>query len=126
MKPIIAIAMLHLLTLLPFQASGDDYTNRGYTTHACELFAQDVYLASENFSQGILLTDVLVLVESASVSESKRNRLFQAVQFVWKNQLDHPVLAYTLAMGLCLKPKEYVAPMDEPWVVSPRTISGNY
>jgi hypothetical protein len=50
-----------------------------------------------------------------------KHRAFQAIQLVWKNQLDNPALAYSLAMGLCLKPKQEMAPIDDSWVTSPRT-----
>ena len=50
-----------------------------------------------------------------------KHRAFKAIQLVWKNQLDNPALAYSLAMGLCLKPKEEMAPIDDLWVTSPRT-----
>jgi len=31
------------------------------------------------------------------------------------------VMAYTLALGICLEPKKNMAPLDEPWITSPRT-----
>ena len=98
-----------------------DYTSRNYVLPACELFAQDAFQAADNFSRSADLQDMLVLIEGAPVSDEEKDRAFQAIQFVWKNQLDNPLLAYTVAMGLCLKPKQEMAPMDEPWVTSPRT-----
>ena len=98
-----------------------DYTNRNYTTYSCELFATDAYQAADNYSRGVVLQDVLELIEGVPVAESMKQRVFQAIQFVWKNQLDNPTLAYSLAMGLCLKPKQVMAPIDEPWVTSPRS-----
>ena len=65
--------------------------------------------------------DIQGLIESAPVADSTKDRVFQAIQFVWKNQLDNPVMAYDLAMGLCLKPKHKMAPIDEPWSISLRT-----
>lgn len=100
---------------------GIDYTIRNFTVNTCELFARDAYQASNNFNQGVVLQDILGLIESTSVANSTKNRAFQAIQFVWKNQLDNPTLAYNLAMGLCLKPKQKMAPMDEPWSISLRT-----
>ena len=100
---------------------GIDYTTRNYTTQSCELFAEDAYQAADTFSRGVVLQDVLELIESAPVADSMKHRVFQAIQLVWKNQLDNPTLAYSLAMGVCLKPKQEMAPMDEPWVTSPRT-----
>ena len=100
---------------------GIDYTTRNYTIHSCELFANDAYHAADSYRRSIVLQDVLKLIENAPVADSMKHRVFQAIQFVWKNQLDNPTLAYSLAMGLCLKPKQNMAPMDEPWVTSPRT-----
>lgn len=122
MKYVIANIVIWTLMLVQ-SASGQsaDYTNRNYTTNACELFAKDAYQAADNFSNGVLLQDILELIDGSPVDENKKHRAFQAIQFVWKNQLDNPSMAYTLAMGLCLKPKQEMAPLDEPWTISPRT-----
>lgn len=118
------IANLILWSLIfaqPAMGQGIDYTMRNYTTGSCELFAKDAYQAANTYSRGVVLQDVLELIENATIADSKKHRVFQAIQFVWKNQLDNSVLAYSLAMGLCLKPKQNMAPMDEPWITSPRT-----
>jgi len=98
-----------------------DYTGRNYVLPACELFARDASQAAESFNDGIALPKLLELIESVPVSDEDKDRAFQAIQLVWKNRLDNPLLAYTVAMGLCLKPKQVMAPMDEPWLTSPRT-----
>jgi len=98
-----------------------DYTGRNYVQPACEMFARDASQAAHNFSNSVALPRLLELIESSPVSTEDKDRAFQAIQFVWKNRIDNPVLAYTVAMGLCLKPKEVMAPMDEPWLTSPRT-----
>jgi len=126
MKPLLTLLSVWLLISQTATAEGVDYTNRNYTTSSCELFAKDAYQAADNFVNGVALQDILELIESAPVSDSQKHRAFQAIQLVWNNQLDNPVLAYTVAMGLCLKPKEKMAPMDEPWLTSPRTISGHF
>ena len=110
-----------MIITMPAAGQGTDYTSRNYTTPSCELFANDAYQAADNLDHGVELQDILELIDSAPVPDSEKYRAFQAIQFVWKNQLDNPVLAYTLAMGLCLKPKQEMAPIDEPWLVSPRT-----
>jgi hypothetical protein len=126
MKPLLTLLSVWLLITQTASAEGVDYTNRNYTTSSCELFAKDAYQAADNFVNGVALQDILELIESAPVSDNQKHRAFQAIQFVWSSQLDNPVLAYTVAMGLCLKPKENMAPMDEPWLTSPRTISGHF
>jgi hypothetical protein len=126
MKPILTLRSIWLFIAQAALAEGVDYTNRNYTTSSCELFAKDAYQAADNFVNGVALQDILELIESAPVSDNQKHRAFQAIQLVWNNQLDNPVLAYTVAMGLCLKPKEKMAPMDEPWLISPRTISGHF
>ena len=103
-----------------------DYTGRNYVLPACELFAKDAAQAADNFSDDVALPKLLDLIEGAPVSAEEKDRAFQAIQLVWKNQLGNPLLAYTVAMGLCLKPKHVMAPMDEPWVTSPRTISDQF
>ncbi|MFT5395259.1 MAG: hypothetical protein ACI85N_000443 [Gammaproteobacteria bacterium] len=103
------------------QGQGIDYTMRSYTTQSCELFANDAYHAANTFKRGVVLHDLLESINAVSVADSMKHRAFQAVQLVWKNQLDNPTLAYSLAMGLCLKPKKEMAPIDEPWVSSLRT-----
>ncbi len=100
---------------------GNDYTTRTYPAHSCELFAEDAYQAADTFRRGVILKDILDLIENAPVADSMKHRAFKAIQLVWKNQLDNPSLAYSLAMGLCLKPKEQMAPIDDLWVTSPRT-----
>lgn len=110
-----------LLISQPVMGQGIDYMTRNYTTQSCELFAKDAYKAADTYSRGVVLHDLLELINGTPVAESMKHRVFQAIQFVWKNQLDNPVLAYSLAMGLCLKPKQQMAPMDEPWMTSPRT-----
>ena len=102
-------------------AGNADYTNRHNTTNACELFAKDAYQAADNFDDGVVLKDILDLIDGSPVSEGKKHRAFQAIQFVWKNQIGNPVMAYTLAMGICLEPKKEMAPADDPWITSPRT-----
>lgn len=127
MKTLTAILITgSLLIALPVWAQGNDYTDRSSIPNACELFAQDAWQAADNLSQGVALPQLLSLLETAPVSDNEKERAFQAIQFVWGHQLDNPVLAYTLAMGLCLKPKHEMAPMDEPWITSPRTISGYF
>lgn len=105
----------------PILVLGNDYTTRTYTAHSCELFAEDAYQAADTFRRGVVLGDILDLIENAPVAENMKHRAFKAIQLVWKNQLDNPALAYSLAMGLCLKPKEEMAPIDDLWVTSPRT-----
>ena len=123
MNNLIALIMLvSLLITKPVHAAGVDYTSRNFTTDSCELFAKDAYQAADTFDRGVVLKDILEVIESAPVADSMKHRAFQAIQFVWKNRLDNPTLAYSLAMGVCLKPKENMAPMDEPWLTSPRTI----
>ncbi|MFT5426024.1 MAG: hypothetical protein ACI9ZT_000965 [Gammaproteobacteria bacterium] len=102
-------------------AGNADYTNRHNTTNACELFANDAYQAADNFDDGVVLKDILDLIDGSPVSKGKKHRVFQAIQFVWKNQIGNPVMAYTLAMGICLEPKKEMAPADDPWITSPRT-----
>ena len=98
-----------------------DYTNRKNTQVACELFARDAYQASDNFNDGMELGELLKVINKAPVSDSQKQRAYQAIKFVWTNHLENPVLASTLAMGLCLKPRQAMAPLDEPWIHSPRT-----
>ncbi len=105
----------------PAMGQGIDYTTRNFTAGSCELFAKDAYQAADTYRRGVVLQDVLELIESANVADSMKHRAFQAIQFVWKNRIDNSVLAYNLAMGLCLKPKQEMAPMDDPWITSPRT-----
>jgi len=122
MKTLIANLIVWLLTISqPVIGQGIDYTNRNYTTYTCELFATDAYQAADSYSRGVVLQDVLELIEGVLVVENMKQRAFQAIQFVWMNQLDNPTLAYSLAMGLCLKPKHVMAPIDDPWITSHRT-----
>ncbi|MGH8121052.1 MAG: hypothetical protein ACRESK_10605 [Gammaproteobacteria bacterium] len=122
MKHINAILIVWSLMIAPVASGAQaDYTGRNYVAPACELFAQDASQAAQNFGAGAALPELLDLIEGAPVSDDEKDRAFQAIQFVWKNRLDNPVLAYTVAMGLCLKPKQEMAPMDEPWLTSPRT-----
>tara|TARA_X000000368_G_scaffold396981_1_gene365704 strand:+ start:442 stop:789 length:348 start_codon:yes stop_codon:yes gene_type:complete len=107
--------------LNPINVLANDYTTRTYTVNSCKLFAEDAYQASDTFRRGIVLEEILNLIENAPVAGSIKHRAFQAVQLVWKNQIDNPSLAYSLAMGLCLKPKQKMAPIDDLWVTSPRT-----
>ena len=112
---------LFVMLAQPILVLGNDYTTRTYTAHSCELFAEDAYQAADTFRRGVVLGDILDLIENAPVAENMKHRAFKAIQLVWKNQLDNPPLAYSLAMGLCLKPKEEMAPIDDLWVTSPRT-----
>ena len=112
---------LFVMLAQPILVLGNDYTTRTYTAHSCELFAEDAYQAADTFRRGVVLGDILDLIENAPVAENMKHRAFKAIQLVWKNQLDNPALAYSLAMGLCLKPKEEMAPIDDLWVTSPRT-----
>ncbi len=122
MKYLNANVIVWLLIISPQLFAGNaDYTNRHNTTNACELFANDAYQAAHNFKAGVSLKDILDLIDASPVSNSQKHRAFQAIQFVWKNQLHNPVMAYTLAMGVCLEPKKEMAPVDDPWIISLRT-----
>ncbi len=119
----VTAVLLIVLVSTPLQLAATEvgYTDRSYTINACKLFGSDAFIASSSYARGANLVDVLTSIEHASMPDSTRKRAFQAVQFVWKNQLDNPVLAKSVAIGLCLKPKQQMAPMDEPWFTSPRT-----
>lgn len=122
MKHLTAIILtVSVFGALPSAAIEADYTGRNYLPPACALFARDAAQAAENFRAGVTLPRLLALIEQVPLSGEERERTFQAIQLVWKHRLDNPVLAYSVAMGLCLKPKEVMAPMDEPWITSPRT-----
>jgi hypothetical protein len=122
MRSLIVYSILWFIVLSkPIQVLANDYTTRTYPVHSCELFAEDAYQAADTYRRGVILKDILDLIENASVTDSMKHRAFQAIQLVWKNQLDNPALAYSLAMGLCLKPKQEMAPIDDLWVTSPRT-----
>ena len=122
MKTLIANLIVWLLIFAqPAVARGGDYMSRNYSAHACELFAQNAYQAADVFRRGAWLPEVLETIDMAPVSDNEKHRAFQAVQFVLKNQVDNPLMAYTLAMGLCLEPKQEMSPMAEPWLTSPRT-----
>ena len=112
---------LFVMLAQPILVLGNDYTTSPYTAHSWEFVAEDAYQAADPFRRGVVLGDILDLIENAPVAESMKHRAFKAIQLVWKNQLDNPALAYSLAMGLCLKPKEEMAPIDDLWVTSPRT-----
>ena len=126
MKTFIASLILWLIIFAAIAyAEPVNYTNRKNTDIACEPFAKDAYQASHQFKRGVALGDLLMMIEAAPVSDGQKNRVFEAIQLVWKNQIDNPILASTIAMGLCLKPKRAMAPLDDDWAVSPRTI-GDY
>ena len=110
-----------VLIMSPVSAQAADYMTRDYLPHSCKLFANDAYQAANSYGRGAMLRDVLESIEGAKVAASMKHRAFQAIQFVWKNKLDNPVLAHHLAMGLCLKPKKEMAPIDQPWITSFRT-----
>ncbi len=127
MKTLKAVLLSVLVVISDSAASANvDYTSRSYINTSCELFAKDASMAALNYLHGVTLEEVLDLVDQAPVSPAEKDRLFQAVQLVWNNRIDNSVLAYTVAMGLCLKPRQQMAPIDDPWVTSPRTISGEY
>jgi len=122
MRSLIVYSILWFIVLSkPTEVLANDYTTRTYTAHSCELFAEDAYQAADTYRRGVILKDILDLIENAPVADSMKHRAFQAIQLVWKNQLDNPALAYSLALGLCLKPKQEMAPIDDLWVTSPRT-----
>ena len=122
MRSLIVYSILWFIVLSkPIEVLANDYTTRTYPAHSCELFAEDAYQAADTYRRGVILKDILDLIENAPVADSMKHRAFQAIQLVWKNQLDNPALAYSIAMGLCLKPKQEMAPIDDSWVTSPRT-----
>ena len=79
---------LFVMLAQPILVLGNDYTTRTYTAHSCELFAEDAYQAADTFRRGVVLGDILDLIENAPVAESMKHRAFKAIQLVWKNQLD--------------------------------------
>lgn len=121
MKTVIATIIALLISATSVYGVDVNYTSRSYTQNACELFAHDVYQASSTYKFGIDLPKVLRSVENMTGAESKKHRAFEAIQFVWKNQLDNPTLAYSLALGLCLPPKRARVPLDQPYMIDPRT-----
>jgi len=121
MNRLIATIIALLTFASPLHGADVNYTNRSYTIVACELFAHDAYQAASGYKIGITLHKMLKSVDTMAGVESKKQRAFEAVQFVWKNQLDNPTLAYSLALGQCLPPKKAMVPLDQPYMTSPRT-----
>ena len=97
------------------------YTDQKNVDAACELFAHDAYQASEKYNEGIMKEELIDMLEVAPILDTIKNRAIEAIEYVWEYKLDNPVMAYSLAMGACLKPRSRMAPMDEPWDQSPRT-----
>ena len=59
----------------PILVLGNDYTTRTYTAHSCELFAEDAYQAADTFRRGVVLGDILDLIENAPVAENIRDQI---------------------------------------------------
>lgn len=111
--------ILILLVLFSSNVFATDYTNRKNIANACGLFARDAYVAAGYFSNGVYLNDILEMIDESPAQEGRKQRAFQAVQFVWRDQITEPAIAYTLAMGMCLTPKKNT--YENPWLTSLRT-----
>ena len=99
----IRIILIFLLSITNVIAAVD-YTARQYHVNTCNLFAAKARAVSHLLSNNISLNNLLTHIEHLRITDSTKERLFQAIQFVWANQIDNPHLAYTLAMGTCIQP----------------------
>ena len=90
-----------------------DYTNGKNVPNACHLFATDAEHAATIYNGDINLKEILIIIGAAPFSDSMKDRVQQAFVYVWENQIDNPVMAYSLAMGVCLSPKKSIAPLDD-------------
>ncbi len=101
---------LYLYVMVAYAA---DYTNQNNVGHVCDLFAKDTVQASNAYKHGANLPHLLESFNVADVSEGQKDMASQAIAFVWKHQIDDPILAYILAMSACLKQKSVMAPSDD-------------
>ena len=64
---IVYLILLFMKILNPINVLANDYTTRTYTVNSCKLFAEDAYQASDTFRRGIVLEEILNLIENAPV-----------------------------------------------------------
>lgn len=101
------------------RAAGISYTDQKLTNNACELFAKDAYQAAENYARGVELEQLLNLIEStpdSMVPASQKERIFQAIQLVYGRQIDNPIAASQIAMGVCLPARSELAPLENIYI----------
>lgn len=98
------------------------YTEQKFKMHACKAFAIDARLASVHFMNRTPYSKLKLLIHEAKVAPVTKDRMHEAVDYVYFNNLDVPYVAYSVALSNCLEPKTAMAPMEEPYAVSPRTL----
>ena len=105
------VFILYLLFFSP-QVKAIDYTGGNIVPNSCDLFAKDAVRASWHYTNDANLSYLLDSV-STIPDDTDRDRIGQAIQFVWKNQIRNSMVAYTVAMGACLSPRK-LPPSDDP------------
>ena len=98
------------------------YTEQRLTMNACKLFAEDAVIASGHLQRRAPYTKIKQAYMSLNIAPSKKDRMLEAIDLVYFNYLDNFTMAYTIALSNCLPPKVEMAPIDEPYAVSPRAL----
>ena len=88
------------------------YVDGNYLPHACNGFAFAAeYVATEIRNQNYSLTDFTSSLDNSGISKEKREQIDEAIQWVYSNQINNPVVAKQIAMAICLGKKNK---MDDP------------
>lgn len=88
------------------------FTDGQYLPHACNGFASAAkHVTAEVKNRHYSLSEFLSILNSSSMSKFKREQIEEAIQWVYANQIDNPLIAESTAMAMCLGKKKK---SDEP------------
>ena len=86
------------------------YTEGGIQPHACTGFAHAAYIVTaEVRNKNYPLSDFLASVEEVEMTDYKRDQIEAAAQWVYGQQINHPIVARMTAMAMCLGKKKKIA-----------------
>ena len=91
------------------------YVDGNYLPHACNGFASAAeHVTTEIKNQNYSLSDFISSLDNSRMSKEKREQIDEAIQWVYSNQINNPVVAKQTALAMCLGKKNKIDdPMNE-------------
>ena len=88
------------------------YVDGNYQPHVCNRFASAAeHVTTEIKNQNYSLPDFISSLDNTQMSKEKREQIDEAIQWVYSNQIENPIVAKQTALAVCLGEKNNV---DDP------------
>ena len=82
------------------------YVDGNYQPHVCNRFASAAeHVTTEIKNQNYSLPDFISSLDNTQMSKEKREQIDEAIQWVYSNQIENPIVAKQTALAVCLGEK---------------------